>query len=121
MDALTKTRNRLGLRQLFGLLLCLLLCGFAIAAKAALFSPSQAEVKTLTSTKVWENDAVPAAAQPSAIVDGLSLFVVGLALLLLRNKLTEAEQRVDPPSDVPADSISLWFTPYLAVRPPPTA
>ena len=121
MHALTKTRSRQGLRQLFGLLLCLLLCGFAIAAKTALFSPRQAQVKTLTSTKVWENGAVPAAAQTSTIADGLSLFVVGLALLLLRNKLSEAEDRVDRSSEAPADSISLWFTPYLAVRPPPTA
>ncbi len=102
-------------------MLCLLLCGFAIAAKTALFSPRQAQVKTLTSTKVWENGAVPAAAQASAIADGLSLFVVGLALLLLRSKLKEAEQRVDPTSEAPADSVSLWFTPYLAVRPPPIA
>jgi hypothetical protein len=107
------------LRQLFGLLLCLLLCGFAIAAKTALFSPRQAQVKTLTSTKVWENGAVPAAAQTSIIADGLSLFAVGPAPLLLKNKLSEAEYRVDATSETPVDPISLWFTPYLAVRPPP--
>ena len=78
-------------------------------------------MKTLTSTKVWENGAVPAAAQASTIADGLSLFAVGLALLLLRNKLSEAEHRVDPTSEAPAHPINLWFTPYLAVRPPPTA
>jgi hypothetical protein len=98
-------------------MLCFVLFFFALGAKAALYRPNQAQVKEITATKVWQNKAVPRAADHPvmAVVPVLA----GAMLLALSMKLTgRGEVGLVRPEPTPIRSLA-WFSRYLAVRPPP--
>ncbi len=101
-------------RHLFGLMLYSLLFFFAVGAKTALYHPQQDQVRTLTSTKVWQNTEVPPAI---SLQVAKTPVLLDLAVLLLMaafavTRLTPIEQ--------PFVRASIWFSPSLSVRPPPS-
>jgi arginine exporter protein ArgO len=113
MSSLAQTSVQRRWRHLFGLMLCSLLFFFAVGAKTALYHPQQDQVKTLISTKVWQNTAVPPAISSQVAKAPVLLY---LAVLLMA---TFAVTRLIPieQSFVRA---SRWFSPSLSVRPPPS-
>lgn len=107
-------RDRSRLRPIFVLVLCSLLCFFAVEAKAALYQPHQSQVKTLTSTKIWQSDTTPTPHVSPEIQ--VPLFVVA-ALLLIIAPPTNSQESCREQAAV---AVASWFSPDLAVRPPPT-
>jgi len=95
-------------------MLCSLLLFFAVGAKTALYHPHQEQVKALTSTKVWQNTALPSAI--SALVAKAPV-LLGLVVLLLM--ATFAVTQLTPIGQ-PFVRASSWFSPSLSVRPPPS-
>jgi hypothetical protein len=100
------------LRHIFGLLLCALLCLFAIGAKTAVYRPHQEQVKNLTSAKAWQNNEVPSPL--STPVQAPVLLMASLMLLATFTVIRKAR------SEQPAIAPRSWFCPALAVRPPPS-
>ncbi|HEY5328729.1 MAG TPA: hypothetical protein VIJ79_02495 [Acidobacteriaceae bacterium] len=101
------------LRHIFGLMLCALLCLFAIGAKTAVYRQHQEQVKNLTSAKAWQNNEVPSTQSAPVPAPALLAF----ALLMLMMTVTVAR---DLPSEQPMVAARSWFCPALAVRPPPS-
>ena len=102
------------LRHIFGLLLCALLCLFAIGAKTAVYRQHQEQVKNLTSAKVWQDSQLPSTASMPAVQAPVLLAVV-LSMLLVTFTVTREAR-----SEQPALAARNWFSPALAVRPPPS-
>jgi hypothetical protein len=100
------------LRHIFGLILCALLCLFAIGAKTAAYRQHQEQVKNLTAAKPWHNNELPAPA--STPVQAPVLLVAFMMLMVTFTVTREAR-----PEQTAVASRS-WFDPALAVRPPPS-
>lgn len=100
------------MRCVFGLALCLLLMVFAVATKAAAYHRQQNTVRTLTHTKVWQNNQDASAVSTPDLQFEMLVAVVALLCLLPLGELTT--YRVVRPA-----SASDWYVPLLAVRPPP--
>jgi hypothetical protein len=101
------------LRHIFGLVLCALLCLFAIGAKTAAYRPHQEQVKNLTSAKPWHNIELPAPASTPVQVPVL----LTVALLMLMVTFTVTREALP---EQPAFASRNWYDPALAVRPPPS-
>lgn len=101
------------LRHIFGLILCALLCLFAIGAKAAAYRHHQEQVQNLTAAKPWHNNALPSAAPIP--VQAPALLAVALVMLMVTFTVT----REAHPEQTAVASRS-WYDPALAVRPPPS-
>ena len=115
VDQLTKIAAKQRRRYRFGVMLCSLVFIFAVNAKTALYRPHQEEVKSLTSTKVWQNDQLPTA--PSPVV-AQAFALLGLLLLsLMPVPVLSRAIGLQPASAQSAD----WFSPCLSVRPPPAS
>ncbi|HZL29248.1 MAG TPA: hypothetical protein VFC39_22170 [Acidobacteriaceae bacterium] len=99
------------LRHIFGLILCALLCLFAIGAKTAVYRQHQEQVANLTATKVWQNTEVPSPLSTPVQAPVL----LAMALLLMVTSTVTREARLEQPSLAARN----WFFPALAVRPPP--
>lgn len=115
VDELAQLDDRRQVRSFFGLLLCLLLCGFAIGSKAALYHPQNNQLKSFASTKVWQEDSAPAVVATVSVEAAAFLFVALLAVAMA------PEGRVAAELVLPLRGRHGWFTPLLAVRPPPRA
>ena len=100
------------LRHIFGLILCALLCLFAIGAKTAVYRPHQEQVKNLTSAKAWQNNEVPSPL--STPVQAPVLLAMALLLMVTFTVTREALP------EQPAFASRNWFDHALAVRPPPS-
>ena len=114
VDQLTQRAAKQRRRYLFGVMLCSLLFIFAVNAKTAIYRPHQKEVKSLTSTKVWQNDQLPTAASP--VVAQVAPALLGLMLLpLLPAPILSRNIFRQPALAEPWN----WFSSCLSVRPPP--
>ena len=100
------------LRHIFGLLLCALLCLFAIGAKMAVYRPHQEQVKNLTAAKAWQNNEVP-----SPLSTPVQTPVLLMALLMLVVTFTVTREALP---ERPTFASRNWYDPALAVRPPPS-
>jgi len=100
------------LRHAFGLVLCALLCLFAIGAKTAAYRPHQDQVKNLTATKVWQNSEVPSPLSAPVQAPVLLMAFLMLAVTFTIIREVRPEQR--------AVAWRNWYDPALAVRPPPS-
>jgi len=100
------------LRHIFGLILCALLCLFAIGAKAAAYRHHQEQVQNLTAAKPWHNNELPSPASTPVPAP-----VLLLALLMLLVTFTVTREVRPEQSAVASRS---WYDPALAVRPPPS-
>jgi len=100
------------LRHIFGLMLCALLCLFAIGAKTAAYRPHQEQIKNLTAAKPWHNNQLPSPTSTPVPAPVLMLALFALMVTFTVTRETHAEQRV-----VASRS---WYDPALAVRPPPS-
>jgi hypothetical protein len=96
-------------------MLCSLLFIFTVNAKTAVYRPHQKEVKSLTSTKVWQNDQLPTAASP--VVAHVAPALLFLLLLPLLPAPVLSQNIFHQPALVESSN---WFSFYLSVRPPPT-
>jgi Na+/proline symporter len=102
------------LRHIFVLMLCSLLCLFAIGAKTAVYRQHQEQVKNLTSAKVWQDSQLPSTASATAVPAPVLL---ALALSMLTVSFCfSGEGRCEQA----AAAARSWFWPALAVRPPPS-
>ena len=85
---------------------------FAVGAKMALYQPQQA-AKTIAATKAWQDHAVPAIEAPMALsaisFAGMLALVLALSFAPLW-VITHDEDEL---------STLRWFSPGIAVRPPP--
>lgn len=108
-----KIRCQSRARLIFGLLMCSLLCTFAVMAKAALFSPHQRQVHGLTSTKVWQKNTGEQASVPV-----VPEAVIAAAIVLLA-ALVPSVPLAPPTKHIPLFLESCFFS-ALAVRPPPS-
>jgi Na+/proline symporter len=102
------------LRHTFGLMLCALLCLFAIGTKTAVYRPHQEQVKNLTSAKVWQSSRLPSVASIPMVQAPVLL---ALALLMLMATFTVSRAALP---EQPAFASRNWYDPALAVRPPPS-
>ena len=100
------------LRHIFGLILCALLCLFAIGAKAAAYRPHQEQVKNLTAAKPWHNSELPS---PLTTPVPAPVLLVAFLMLLVTFTVTRETR-----SEQIAVASRSWFDPALAVRPPPS-
>jgi hypothetical protein len=100
------------LRHIFGLILCALLCLFAIGAKTAAYRQHQEQVKNLTAAKPWHNTELPS---PLTTPVPAPVLLVALVMLMVTFTVT-GEVRVEPA----AIASRSWYDPALAVRPPPS-
>src|SRR5665213_1242919 len=103
------------LRHTFGLVLCVLLCLFAIGAKTAVYRHHQEQVTNLTSARVWQDGEVSSIASMPAIQAPVLVTMATLSLLMVTfTVIPEAR------SEQSALDARNWFSPALAVRPPPS-
>jgi Na+/proline symporter len=102
------------LRHIFGLMLCALLCLFAIGAKTAAYRPHQEQVKNLTSAKAWQNNQLPSPQSAPVPVP----ILLALAMLMLMVTFTVTREAS---AEQPAFASRNWYDPALAVRPPPSS
>jgi Na+/proline symporter len=100
------------LRHIFGLILCGLLCLFAIGAKTAAYRHHQEQVKNLTAAKPWHNNELPSPASTPVQAPVLLVAVVMLMVMFTVTREARSEQ--------PAVASRSWYDPALAVRPPPS-
>jgi hypothetical protein len=104
-------KSRLGL----GVFLCLLLCLFSVAAKAAPYYPHQTQTKVLTAAKMWSGENAAATSVPTVKVatDAMATFAFAvLGLQACRSTGHLARSGVIEPE-------SVWFSSPLFDRPPP--
>ena len=100
------------LRHIFGLILCALLCLFAIGAKTAAYRHHQEQVKNLTAAKPWHNTELPS---PLSTPVPEPVLLVALLMLMVTFTVTREAR-----PEQPAVASRSWFDPTLAVRPPPS-
>ena len=100
------------LRHIFGLILCGLLCLFAIGAKAAAYRHHQEQVKNLTAAKPWHNNELPS---PASTPIQAPVLLVALVMMMVTFTVIREER-----SEQLAVASSSWYDPALAVRPPPS-
>ena len=96
----------------FGILLCVLLCLFAVGAKTGVYRPEQQQVKTLTCAKMWQDHDVKSIVQ--AIPMHAALLLAFALWAFPQPKLTSCTE----PEPV-SFGISTWLGSPLSVRPPP--
>jgi hypothetical protein len=103
------------LRLLSGVLLCFLLFLFSTSAKLATYHHGPAE-KQIAATKLLQKSVAPApsVAPQVPIASPVWLAFLGLHVPVLAT--TSATPRPDR-----AQPVDSWFSPFLAVRPPPVA
>lgn len=114
MNTQKSTDCRWSLRTLFGITLCSLLFFFAVAAKLSLYHPEQAK-GPLSATKIWQVSQEPtvkgiAQLETAEPFTWLALAAISFAPVFVV-LLSTVEQTPEP--------IRYWFSPSLAVRPPP--
>lgn len=102
------------LRFTFGTILCALLLFFAVATKLAGYYAKDASVKPIAAAKVWQHTGtvsvpVEKVKQSPALLDVLAVM---LSLVLAESWYLSPER--------PSSAVPSWFSPYLAVRPPPS-
>ena len=101
-------------RMLAGLLMCSLLCTFAVLAKTSMYSHHPRQVHSLTATKVWQKKAVDASQHlPTSLVPAV-IVLLSFAVAL------EAGATVAP-LERPCAFLRGCCSPLLFVRPPPIA
>ncbi len=112
---LRSTEYRMSLRTLFGITLCTLLFFFAVAAKLSLYHPEQAKAP-LSATKIWQVSQEPTGEVSSQLTTALPFAFLAAAVISLAPVfvmlLAAVEQTPEPHQG--------WFSPSLAVRPPPS-
>jgi|GEM_PF-6464292 len=102
----------MSLRHVFGLILCALLCLFAIGAKTAAYRHHQEQVKNLTAAKPWHDNELP-----SPVSTPVQAPVLLVALTMLMATITVVRE---VHAEEPAIVSRSWYAPALAVRPPPS-
>lgn len=100
------------LRHIFGLILCALLCLFAIGAKTAAYRQHQEQIKNLTAAKPWHDNELPS---PASTPVQAPVLLVALVMLVATFTIT-----IETPFETPAVASRSWYAPALAVRPPPS-
>lgn len=103
------------LRLLSGVLLCSLVFLFSAAAKLATYRHAPA-AKQIAATKLLQKSVAPATAVTPQVPIASLVWVAFLVLPVA--PLTTTFATAWPDQTPPVDS---WFSPFLAVRPPPAA
>jgi hypothetical protein len=107
-----KTRNQR--RCYLGLLLCALAVVFAVSAKTALYRPNQKEVRALTSSKMWQNNAQRNDAEGTVLAPvPVAFAILFLTFAVPSVVVTGASSEQDEARK------TAWFSTSLSVRPPP--
>lgn len=115
MIILSKTPSSRTMRQLFGCVLCMLVIFFSVSVKVAMSQPGRAQ-KPFASVKLRQrNPDLGLSSNPQVLVTAV-LLVFGCIALVCSLALGQLRLVIE----LSAPTLQCWFSPYLAVRPPPS-